>query len=457
MALSGKREIIKHSSAIQTTGEASLLERKAWNILLLNAFDELKNKDAFEITVKDLSRWLRFNSNDHELLKSAIRNLVTTSVEWNILEKDKKVGWEITTLLAGAKIIDGVCIYSYNPLIKDRLSDPSVYARLNAFEQSLLKSKYSEILWEYCKDYIGIGGTPWISIETIRKMFGIKKGEYSDFRDFNKRIIKRAVKEINDVSSVHIDPKEGVLKKREGRKISYLKFIIKSNTKNIPRIKKLEDAFRRKLEQDAAKLKQKTLPFPGLNIQNVELLKILTEEFELGYDEAENFLKTKDEFQLEANLEYARHWRDEGKIKDNLRGFTVRAIEKNWQLAKDQKEKIKTDKKVDEKAKRKAAFDHISQEIQIRRNEIFKQKEADLLEEELNKHKKAFAEHVNQGAYGENFKSQFKRTGEKTRLYKGHWYFYLKSKLLPPEIEDFKKYAKEKGFDYDELKAEFGS
>jgi hypothetical protein len=453
--VSGKREIIKHSSAIQTTGEASLLERKTWNVLLLNAFDDLKKQDSFEITVRDLSRWLRFNSNDHEKLKGAIRSLVTTAVEWNILEKDKTVGWEITTLLAGAKIIDGVCIYSYNPLIKDRLSDPNIYAKLNAFEQTLLKSKYGEILWEYCKDYIGISETPWISMVTLRKIFGIKKGEYSDFRDFNKRIIKSAVQELNKVSSVYIDLKEGVLKKREGRKIVSLKFKIQPNTKNLPRIKKLEDAFRREIEKEAAKHKQILLPLAGVNVQNRELLKVLVEEFELNEAEAADFIKTVDEFRLENNLEFVRFYRDEGKIKTSIRGLTVKAINENIQLDSTQKDKTESDKKSEGKAKRKTALEYITREVQIKRNELFKQKESELSEKELKQFKEAFREYVNQGSCGENFKKNFKTQGEKTRLYKANFHYYLRLKTLSPEIEDFRNFAKSKGFDYDVLKGEF--
>jgi len=453
--LSGKREIIKHSSAIQTTGEASLLERKTWNVLLLNAFDDLKKQDSFEITVKDLSRWLRFNSNDHEKLKGAIRSLVTTAVEWNILEKDKTVGWEITTLLAGAKIIDGVCIYSYNPLIKDRLSDPNIYAKLNAFEQTLLKSKYGEILWEYCKDYIGISETPWISMVTLRKIFGIKKGEYSDFRDFNKRIIKSAVQELNKVSSVYIDLKDGILKKREGRKIASLKFKIQPNIKNLPRIKKLEDAFRRELEKEAARHKQILLPLGGVNVQNKELLKVLVEEFELNEAEAAEFIKTVDEFRLEKNLEFIRFYRDEGKIKTSIRALTVKAIVENIQLDSTQKEKAESGKKADEKTKNKTALEFIVREVQIKRNEFFKQKEAELLEEELKQLKEEFKENVNKGSCGENFKKQFKIQGEKTRLYKANFHSFLRSKILPPEIEDFRNFAESKGFDYDALKTEF--
>ena len=448
MALGKKRSIIKHSSAIQTSGEASLLERKTWNVLLLNAYDDLKDRDVFEISIGELNKALKFNSNDYEMLKEALKVLNRTQVEWNILEKDREVEWEVTTLLAGVKIVNGVCYYSYNPLIKDRLSNPKIYARLSLFEQNLIKGKYSLILWELFKDYIGIGYTGWIPIEDLRKLLGLKEGEYTEFKILNRDIIKRAITELNKVSVIYIDPKNGIEKKREGRNIVALKFIIKANKKNVEKIPKLEAAWN---------ADEKQMPLPFEKVHNRELLRVLTEEFELNEKEAVKFIKSKDEFNIEQNLQFVRFYRDEGKIKESIKGLTIKALNENIQLDSKQKEKAASSKEVDEKNRRKEALEHIKRNVQIKRNEIFKQKEFELSEEELGRLKESFEKYINEGGYGETFKAQFKTQGEKTRLYKGNWYYYLRSKILPPEIEEFRKYAEEKGFDYDKLKAEFES
>jgi hypothetical protein len=39
--MTDKTEVIKHSAAIQIQNSISLLQRRAWNILLANAYEEL--------------------------------------------------------------------------------------------------------------------------------------------------------------------------------------------------------------------------------------------------------------------------------------------------------------------------------------------------------------------------------------------------------------------------------
>ncbi len=40
-----KRDVIKHSAAIQIQNNVTLLQRRAWNVLLANAYDELPIQD----------------------------------------------------------------------------------------------------------------------------------------------------------------------------------------------------------------------------------------------------------------------------------------------------------------------------------------------------------------------------------------------------------------------------
>ena len=43
-----KKEVIKHSGAIQVSAnQISLLQRKIWNILLANAYDDLLSKEEY--------------------------------------------------------------------------------------------------------------------------------------------------------------------------------------------------------------------------------------------------------------------------------------------------------------------------------------------------------------------------------------------------------------------------
>src|SRR5690349_9198585 len=54
--LKNKKEVIKHSAAIQSENRFGLLERRAWNWLLANAYDELPTAETHSITVADLMK-----------------------------------------------------------------------------------------------------------------------------------------------------------------------------------------------------------------------------------------------------------------------------------------------------------------------------------------------------------------------------------------------------------------
>ena len=150
----GKKEVIKHSAAIYIQNNITLLQHRAWNLLLANAYDDLPVKDEYEITVFDLIERLEFASKNEDYLKESLRALVTCAVEWNLLGKDKKQKWGISTLLADAEIENGICSYSYGAKLRKRLHNPTMYARISLSMQNKFESKYALALWELCVDFL---------------------------------------------------------------------------------------------------------------------------------------------------------------------------------------------------------------------------------------------------------------------------------------------------------------
>ncbi len=49
-----KKEVIKHSSAIHISNEVNLLQRRAWNIMLAQAYNDLPKGDTYSLTVREL-------------------------------------------------------------------------------------------------------------------------------------------------------------------------------------------------------------------------------------------------------------------------------------------------------------------------------------------------------------------------------------------------------------------
>src|SRR5215831_6320567 len=93
-----KKEVIKHSAAVHIQNNITLLQRRSWNVLLANAYDELPTEEEHHIAVKDLARMLDFDSKNDTYLKEALEALVGCKVKWNVLDKDGEEEWGVTTL-----------------------------------------------------------------------------------------------------------------------------------------------------------------------------------------------------------------------------------------------------------------------------------------------------------------------------------------------------------------------
>ena len=84
MNLSKIDEVIKASPAIQIQSRISLLQRRAWNVLLANAYNELPDKDIHRVSLTELAAKLGFGDGNQEYLKEMLRALVDCTVEWNV-------------------------------------------------------------------------------------------------------------------------------------------------------------------------------------------------------------------------------------------------------------------------------------------------------------------------------------------------------------------------------------
>ena len=226
MNLLVRDEFIKASPAIQIQGNITHLQRRAWNVLLANAYDELPNREMHRVSIVELAEKLSFNSRNQGHLKEMLKALTECMVEWNTLGKDNKQVWGVAALLASAEIENGICTYAFAPHLRLKLYNPRVYAKLNLRLQNRFTDRHALILWELCFDYFDTardqGETPFIPLEKFRELMGVENDVYPAFKTLNQCVVKPAVKEINELTNFFVE----VEQKREGRKIGFLKFRI---------------------------------------------------------------------------------------------------------------------------------------------------------------------------------------------------------------------------------------
>ena len=357
MNLAKRDELIKASPAIQVQSKMTLLQRRAWNVLLANAYDELPNTDIYQIGVAELAAKLGFNSKNESYLEEILEALVDYKVKWNLLNKDKKEEWGVAVLLASADIKDGICTYGFAPHLRLKLHNPRIYAKLNLRLQNQFSSRYALVLWEVCFDYFDTdrdqGETPFIPIETFKELLGLQKDDYPIFSEFNRSVIKPAIKEINDLTNYLVE----VEQRRIGRRIGELKF-------HITKVKQLP--VRESLFPDIENLPPVAIVLVQAEIDRKVALKIARQEWECVSPEKLSPPGTYPDFaayvaeKIEMSLSAA--------TVENRAGYIIEAIRENYQDARVQKARQERAEKLREKA-----LDDLTEEFRAKRATLIRQ------------------------------------------------------------------------------------
>lgn len=223
-------ELKKHIGTIHSNNSLTLLQRKIANALLYNAYDDLRSKSEHSIYINDLSRLIGYDSNDSKRIKESLVKLISTVIEWNLIDKEKEENniWNASSVISDASICGSLCTYSYSNKMRELLYRPEIYGRLNIEVMSQFKSSYGLALYENCIRYQNIAQTPWFNIEIFRKLMGVEQNKYTIFRDLKRRVIDKAVSEVNMYAPIDIE----VVFRKELRKVNEIQFLIKKKSAN---------------------------------------------------------------------------------------------------------------------------------------------------------------------------------------------------------------------------------
>ena len=359
MNLLERNEFIKASPAIQIQGNLTHLQRRGWNVLLANAYDELPNKEFHRVSVAELAEKLGFNSRDYDHLKETLESLVEHIVEWNILGKDKKQIWGVASLLASVEIENGICTYSFAPHLRYKLYNPRIYTKLNLRLQNRFTSRYALILWEICFDYFDTkrdqGETPFIPLEKFRELMGIAPDDYPIFKHLNHRVIKPAIEELNELTSFFVE----VEQKRESRKVAFLKF-------RISRLKQLTspEAPEESLYPDVEELPAIANTLVQTGVARREAVKIANQE----WDAVDAEVVMQDYRDFAAYIDEKIGLAQQATHVQNVGGFIVKAIRENYQDPVFQAELV--ERKAQE---RQAMLDSVESELLEKKNALLRQ------------------------------------------------------------------------------------
>lgn len=305
--------MIKKNEELTVIKSKRLIEaRYGWNIneqriflLLASSVEKLKGpgENIWTCRVSELEKI--FNS--EKLTPQYLKNLCSNIMNKNFEMEDDNGNWKISKVLQGAEYYNGELKLVITDFIKPHLIElEKYYTQYQLKDVIQFKSQYSIRLFELIKN------ESWkrekyftISVEELRKKFGIADDEYTRFTNFELRTLKKAKEEINDGSSINVRYE----KIKEGKSIKKITFFFTENkNKNI-------------IIPDTIKIKE-------LTEEQIKQLIILSESV---VEKVESNI-TVEEYVL-AQMNYTANQK-----VDNIFGYMMKAIKEDFAQAFKNKE-----------------------------------------------------------------------------------------------------------------------
>lgn len=229
---------IKHSITIR--------QYKFWHLILTSFSEQLENgvepdRDGFYYqSFSEVADRLGYEV-ARSVLKSDFEALRVEPLIVNYLEKDGLPAEHFMGFVSEYKISSkriGFRLPSIiEKIIKNKEEHQQMFLLLNWNIFNSFSGKYEAIIYKLCKDYIGIGRTPNFSIEKYREYMGVLDGEYKEFKELNRWVIKKPLVEIQ--KSEFCDIEISVEYEKKGRAVIGLYFKVKPincNTLALPEV-----------------------------------------------------------------------------------------------------------------------------------------------------------------------------------------------------------------------------
>ena len=212
-------------------GKLTLLSRRIYNVFLYHAQQQGVDQPSYSILLSELIDDARFNSHNTELLKSHIRDMQATTIEWHTAGEGRK-SWESTQLIGPVRIDEPgrghpcSITWSFPEPIRERLVRPTQYTKILLEVSSQMRSYAAAVLYELGSRYLTSPAKLtmrediiwWASVLTGRSDITAV-----DYRILHRDTIKKALAELDALSDGF---RLEVVEHKRGRKVEELQFRI---------------------------------------------------------------------------------------------------------------------------------------------------------------------------------------------------------------------------------------
>jgi len=210
--------LLKHVNAVALMPvpggrRISLLGRRLFNVLLHRAQGE-GERDEYEARLHEVISDAAYNSNNTASIRKVLRELMSTTVEWQSPTGGEVETWDACNLLSGAgttkdKRTGAVTIrWRYDQKVREQLLSPDRYARLSLEAITQLSTHSSMALYEICARYVDNPGHRtarqhwrwWRPVLTGAATDDSK----AEYRFFKRDVLKPAIAEINANTNIEV-------------------------------------------------------------------------------------------------------------------------------------------------------------------------------------------------------------------------------------------------------------
>lgn len=215
--------IVKSNYIVEASYKLSLGEQRVIYILTSMIDKDDEEFKPYKLTVKEFAEILNTKNKD---LYSRVSQYVELLRDRDLTIVKEKSVLKTKWLSSAEYFVDeGYVELEFSPKLKPYLLMLKERFTKFSLEQMVsFTSQYSGRIYELLKQYEKIGERKF-AIEDLKVSLGIELGEYKLYADFKRKVIAKAKKEINLNSDLQIEFEEI----KTGRKVTSLKFLIKSN------------------------------------------------------------------------------------------------------------------------------------------------------------------------------------------------------------------------------------
>lgn len=223
-------KVVQDNNLIQAINK---LDRTTFKVfeMAVSCIDTKNPKQEVTLNKQDIFNFLDMdNANRYTRMEEVMKRLSQQGIVLNLPNDEKMLVNVTSTLRWGTKDNNDKVVIRFNDLIMPYLVELKTnFTQYQITEIKGLNSKYSLILFKWLMmKYNAYQSSPEIRLEELRELTDTVS-EYSQFRDFDRYVLKVAEKEISEHTTLKVTYEKIA---RKGRKITSIKWNIKEKDKD---------------------------------------------------------------------------------------------------------------------------------------------------------------------------------------------------------------------------------